>query len=111
VEAGIDRDRLYVTNAVKHFKLTRMTGQRRIHKTPRRTEVVACRPWLFAELAAVQADVLVLLGANAAQSLLGSGFRLTAHPSSVLRGPVEERSKNFDALVADLRFAAGLRSS
>jgi len=111
VEAGIDRDRLYVTNAVKHFKFTRMTGQRRIHKTPRRTGVVACRPWLFAELAAVQPDVLVLMGATPAQSLLGSGFRLTAHPSSVLRGPAEERSKNFDALVADLRFAAGLRSS
>jgi uracil-DNA glycosylase len=136
-EAGIDRDRLYVTNAVKHFKFTRMSGQRRIHKTPSRTEVVACRPWLFAELAAIQPDVLVLMGATASQSLLGSGFRLTAHrgeelrlpaetlrelgvdpgvavtahPSSILRGPADKRAKNFDALVADLRFAAGLRSS
>lgn len=136
-EAGIDRDGLYVTNAVKHFKFTRTAGQRRIHKTPSRTEVVACRPWLFAELAAIQPDLLVLMGATAAQSLLGSGFRLTAHrgeelrlpaeasaevgidpgvavtahPSSILRGPAEERTKNFDALVADLRFAAGLRSS
>lgn len=136
-EAGIERERLYVTNAVKHFKFTRVTsGQRRIHKTPSRTEVVACRPWLFAEISAVAPDVVVLMGATAAQSLLGNNFRLTthrgeelrlpadtpsdlgvnpavavtAHPSSVLRGPAEERTNNFDALVADLRFAAGLLS-
>lgn len=130
-QAGIDRERLYVTNAVKHFKFARGSGQRRIHKTPSRTEVVACRPWLLAELSAVAPDVLVLMGATAAQSLLGSAFRLTAHrgeelrlptelgvapavavtahPSSVLRGPAEERSTNFEALVADLRFAAALR--
>lgn len=111
MEAGIDRERLYVTNAVKHFNFTRMTGQRRIHKTPSRTEVVACRPWLFAELTAVEPDALVLMGMTTTQSLLGSGFRLTAHPPSILRGPAEERGKNFDALVADLRFAVGLRSS
>jgi uracil-DNA glycosylase family protein len=136
-DAHIDREQLYVTNAVKHFKFSRVTGgQRRIHKTPSRTEVVACRPWLFAEITAVQPDVVVLMGATAAQSLLGSGFRLTAHrgeelrlpaealndlgvdpavvatahPSSVLRGPAEDRTRNFDALVADLRFAARLRS-
>ncbi|OBK78023.1 UdgX family uracil-DNA binding protein [Mycobacterium sp. 1164985.4] len=133
VQAGIDRDRVYVTNAVKHFKFTlRDRGKRRIHKTPGRTEVVACRPWLLAELDAVRPEVLVLMGATAAQSLLGSKFRLTAHrgealklpsideidispevavtvhPSSVLRGPLEEREKAFDALVSDLRFAAGL---
>jgi uracil-DNA glycosylase len=136
VAAGIDRDRVYVTNAVKHFKFTLPErGKRRIHKTPSRTEVVACRPWLFAEMTSVEPDVVVLLGATAAKSLMGNDFRLTAHrgealhipgadeatnldfdpdiavtvhPSSVLRGPPEEREKAFDALVADLRFAAGL---
>jgi uracil-DNA glycosylase len=136
VAADIDRDRLYVTNAVKHFKFTLPErGKRRIHKTPNRTEVVACRPWLFAEMMSVQPDVVVLLGATAATSLLGNAFRLTAHrgealhlptveetsnlaidpdvvvsahPSSVLRGPPQDREKAFDALVSDLRFAAGL---
>jgi uracil-DNA glycosylase len=126
---------LYVTNAVKHFKFTLPErGKRRIHKTPSRTEVVACRPWLFAEMASVRPDVVVLLDATAAESLMGSTFRLTphrgevlhlpasgsttdlgfdpdvvmsAHPSSVLRGPPEDREKAFDALVSDLRFAAG----
>lgn len=136
VEAGIERDGLYVTNAVKHFKFTLQRGTRRIHKTPSRTEAVACRPWLFAEMQAVQPDVVVLLGATAAQSLLGNAFRLTAHrgellrlpddesaqlgfepnvvvsahPSSVLRGPPEDRDRAFAALVTDLRFAAGLRA-
>jgi DNA polymerase len=135
VEAGVDRDRLYVTNAVKHFKFTLPErGKRRIHKTPSRTEVVSCRPWLFAEMMSVQPDVVVLLGATAAKSLMGNDFRLTqhrgealripvtdevadlafdpevvvsAHPSSVLRGPPEDREKSFEALVSDLRFAAG----
>jgi DNA polymerase len=132
--ADIDRDRLYVTNAVKHFKFTLPErGKRRIHKTPSRTEVVACRPWLFAEMMSVRPDVVVLLGATAAKSLMGNDFRLTAHrgealhlreyaetnldfdpdvvvsahPSSVLRGPQEDRETAFDALVSDLRFAAG----
>jgi DNA polymerase len=131
--ADIERDRLYVTNAVKHFKFTLPErGKRRIHKTPSRTEAVACRPWLSAEMMSVRPDVVVLLGATAAQSLMGSSFRLTAHrgellrlpeaagfaftpdvvvtahPSSVLRGPPDDRAKAFDALVTDLRFAAGL---
>jgi uracil-DNA glycosylase family protein len=132
--ADVDRDGLYVTNAVKHFKFTLPErGKRRIHKTPSRTEVVACRPWLFAEMMSVQPDVIVLLGATAAKSLMGNDFRLTAHrgealqlpesakttnldfdpdvvvsahPSSVLRGPQADRKTAFDALVADLRFAA-----
>jgi uracil-DNA glycosylase family protein len=136
--ADIDHGRIYVTNAVKHFKFTLPErGKRRIHKTPSRTEVVACRPWLFAEMMSVQPDVVVLLGATAAKSLMGSDFRLTAHrgealhlpegketanldldpqvvvsahPSAVLRGPPEDREKAFDALVSDLRFAAGLLS-
>jgi DNA polymerase len=132
--AGIDRDRIYVTNAVKHFKFEQR-GERRIHKTPSRTEVVACQPWLLAEINAVQPDVVVLLGATAAKSLMGNSFRLTAHrgevlrlpaadekvsldvdpavvatvhPSAVLRGPPEDREKAFDALVADLEFAGEL---
>ena len=134
--AGVERNRLYVTNAVKHFKFTLPErGKRRIHKTPSRTEVVACRPWLIAELSSVKPDVLMLLGATAAQSLMGSTFRLTAHrgevlhlpdtdglaidphvvatahPSSVLRGPPEQRDKAFDALVSDLRFAVSLLAS
>ena len=131
--AGVDRERLYVTNAVKHFKFTLPErGKRRIHKTPSRTEVVACRPWLFAELTSVEPDVVVLLGATAAKSLMGSDFRVTqhrgealhipestdldfdprvavtVHPSSVLRGPPQDREEAFDGLVSDLRFAAGL---
>jgi uracil-DNA glycosylase len=134
--ADIDRDRVYVTNAVKHFKFTLPErGKRRIHKTPSRTEVVACRPWLFAEMMSVQPSVLVLLGATAAKSLMGSSFRLTAHrgetlhlpeveetmnlsiepkvvvsahPSSVLRGPPADREEAFEALVSDLRYAAAL---
>jgi uracil-DNA glycosylase family protein len=136
VAAGIDREMAYVTNAVKHFKFTRAErGKRRIHKTPSRTEVVACRPWLLAELTTVEPELIVLLGSTAAKSLLGNDFKITAHrgealrlpaddanfqlgidphvvvtthPSSVLRGPPEDRDKAFDALVADLRLAAGL---
>jgi uracil-DNA glycosylase len=134
VAAGIDRERVYITNAVKHFKFEER-GKRRIHKTPSRTEVVSCRPWLLAELDALDPGVVVLLGATAAKSLLGSDFRLTqhrgevlqlpendlsvdldvkprvvatVHPSAILRGPPEDREKAFDALVADLRVAAGL---
>ena len=132
--AHIDRSSVYLTNAVKHFKFEQR-GKRRIHMAPSRTEVVACRPWLLAELNAIAPDVVVLLGATAAKSLLGSTFRLTqhrgeqlripagavpvglnvnprlvatAHPSSVLRGPPEDRETTFDALVTDLKFAAGL---
>jgi DNA polymerase len=136
VAADIDRDAVYVTNAVKHFKFTLPErGKRRIHKTPSRTEVVACRPWLLAELDAVRPEVVVLLGATAAKALMGNDFRLTAHrgevlrlppvteptaldidpavvatvhPSSVLRGPSENRQQAFDALTDDLRVVARL---
>jgi DNA polymerase len=119
--ADVERERLYVTNAVKHFKFTLPErGQRRIHKTPSRTEVVSCRPWLLAEVDAVQPDVLLLLGATAAQSLMGSTFRLTAHrgeaiksewadaifatvhPSAVLRTPPDARER------AELEFFADI---
>jgi len=126
VEAGIDRKRVYLTNAVKHFKFTER-GKRRIHEKPGRTEVVACRPWLLAELDSVQPELVVFLGATAAQSLLGTGFKVTkergkvvelpdlparavatVHPSSVLRS--DDREAAYQALVADLVAAASVLS-
>ena len=120
-EAGIDRKRAYVTNAVKHFKW-KARGQRRIHDKPSWTEVSACRPWLDAEVALVKPRALVLMGATAGQSVLGRTFRVTQHrgvaipsdlaelvtatihPSAVLRG--EDRDELFAGLVEDLRFVA-----
>ena len=124
-DAGIDRRLTYVTNAVKHFKWI-ARGKRRIHQKPSALEVAACRPWLEAELAAVRPRVLVVLGATAAQSLLGSGFRVTqrrgerletewapvalatVHPSSILRGDPADREQAYEALVADLKVVAEL---
>jgi DNA polymerase len=106
-QARIPRAEAYVTNAVKHFKFTRR-GKRRIHDKPTRYEITACKPWLGAELDAVRPEIIVLLGATAAQSLLGSSFRVTksrgvelgtelatytfatVHPASVLRAPDDE---------------------
>jgi DNA polymerase len=117
-EAGIDRTKTYVTNAVKHFKW-KARGKRRIHDKPTWTEQMACRPWVEAELALVKPRALVLMGATAAQSLLGKGFKVTQnrgvpldsdlaelvtatiHPSAVLRG--ENREELFAGLVDDLR--------
>ena len=124
VDAGIDRDRAYVTNVVKHFKFNRR-GKRRIHDTPNRDEISACRPWLDGEIAAVAPAVVVLLGATAAKALLGSSFRVTAqrgkvfdgdgyrltatvHPSAILRMPDERRHDAYDAFVADLTSVAKL---
>lgn len=105
--AGIPRKDTYVTNAVKHFKYT-LRGKRRIHDKPTRYEIEACHPWLGAELEVVAPEIVVLLGATAAQALLGSAFRVTkargevlstdlatytfatVHPASVLRAPDEE---------------------
>jgi DNA polymerase len=125
--AGIDRARVYVTNAVKHFKW-KPRGKRRIHEKPGATEVRACRPWLMAELALLQPDVVVLLGATAAQSLLGPSFRVTrergrprsapfaphvvatVHPSALLRErDPEQRERELARFVADLRVAAQIR--
>jgi len=121
--AGIVRDEAYLTNVVKHFKFEER-GRRRIHKTPKRFEVDACRPWLDAELAEVKPEALILLGATAAKALLGASFRVTQHrgelldsdlapivsatihPSAILRGPPEEREEARAALVADLRVVA-----
>ena len=123
-DAGIPRDHVYVTNAVKHFKWE-PRGKRRIHKKPRASEVAACRPWLEAELRAVRPEIVVCLGATAAQSLLGAAFRLmrergqivssplaprvvaTIHPSSVLRAPDSEgRRAAYGMLVSDLKVVA-----
>jgi uracil-DNA glycosylase len=124
-ETGIERTSVYVTNAVKHFKW-QARGKRRIHQKPNWTEMTACRPWLEAELEVVNPRVLVLLGATAAQTLLGREFRVTqhrgelldselaeavtatVHPSSILRGEPEERDANFAAFVNDLKLVAGL---
>ena len=124
-EAGIDRADAYVTNAVKHFKWT-AKGKRRIHQKPSWGEATACRPWLEAEIALVRPRVVVALGATAAQDLLGRQFRVTkergtvqesdlhpcvvatVHPSSILRGPPEDRAGAMKAFVADLRTVAGL---
>src|SRR5712691_2351410 len=109
-EAGIDRSRAYVTNVVKHFKW-QAKGKRRIHAKPAWAEIAACRPWLDAELEVVQPDVLVCLGATAAQALLGRQFRVTKergrpvesdlaphvlatiHPSAILRADKENRER------------------
>lgn len=80
--AGIDRERAYVTNMVKHFKFKRQ-GKRRIHQKPNREEIVACQPWLDGEIAAVGPTVVVLLGATAATALLGSSFRVTRQRGEV----------------------------
>ena len=126
-ELGIDRDLVYVTNAVKHFKW-KARGTRRIHDKPNAAEIAACRPWLDAELAAVRSQVVVLLGATAAQALLGRSFRVTArrgevleatgiapyvvatvHPSSILRAPdAAAREEAFRAFTADLAVVASL---
>ena len=122
-EAGIARDRVYVTNAVKHFKWV-ARGPRRIHDTPNEREVVACSPWLRSEIEVVAPAVLVCLGATAAKAMLGKAFRLTQHrgemfdqlagpaltatlhPSAILRGPTERRREMLTGLADDLRAAA-----
>jgi uracil-DNA glycosylase family protein len=125
-EAEIERSKVYVTNVVKHFKWTPAErGKRRIHKKPRYSEIQACRPWLDAELERVKPEVLVCLGASAAQALLGKEFRVsrqrgqliesslaphviaTVHPSSILRAQDDEaRHAQLEAFVQDLRQVA-----
>ena len=125
--AGIDRRRAYVTNIVKHFKWV-ARGHRRIHKKPNLSEIRACTPWLEAEIDVVKPRALICLGATAAQGLLGPDFKVsqrrgeivdsglaeivmaTVHPSSILRGPEDERREALDAFVNDLaRVADALR--
>lgn len=127
--AGLDRGRMYVTNAVKHFKhRPAAPGKRRIHQTPDRTEIVACRPWLVAEFDRIRPAQVVVLGATAAKAMLGPAFRVTKehgrrlavpaefaaaddavlvatiHPSAVLRA--DDRESAFAGLVEDLRVLA-----
>jgi DNA polymerase len=127
-EVGIDRRRIYVTNAVKHFSFV-MRGKRRIHQTPRASELAACRPWLEAELDALKPAVLGALGATAARALFGPEFRLlrqhgqfmatrwspksiaTLHPSAVLRGQDDaDQARLYAMLRDDLRLIAGAAS-
>ena len=90
-DAGIDRAGTYVTNAVKHFKFVPAErGKRRLHKTPGRTEIVACRPWLSAELAAVRPELLVCLGATASKAVFGPAFKLAERRGVLLPPPQEE---------------------
>ena len=126
-ESGIDRKKIYVTNAVKHFKWE-ARGKRRIHKKPNAQEIAACRPWLDAEMAVVHPAVLVCLGATAAQALLGKTFRVTRHrgefvesslapyvmatlhPSAILRALDEkEQHEQEKRFVEDLKKIAKLR--
>ena len=124
VEAGLARDEVYVTNAVKHFKWEPQ-GKRRKHKRPSAAEMAACRPWLTAELQVIRPEILVCLGATAAQSILGGTTRLravrgkfiqtkwapatfvTVHPSSILRQPdPAEREAEYERFVSDLKLVA-----
>ena len=135
VEAGIARADAYITNAVKHFRFSSAgPGKRRIHATPDRVHIEACRPWLNAELAVVDPEVVVCLGATAAKALLGPSFRVTKsrgqlfprlvpdegetaavqngwllatiHPSAVLRADEAQRDAAYAGLVADLGVVA-----
>ena len=121
--AGIDRQQVYLTNAVKHFKWE-VSGKRRLHAKPSSREIAACQPWLEAEIEVVSPQLIVCLGATAAQSLLGRAFRITRqrgeilslpnlqavistwHPSSILRSPdAESRQKMRGELISDLKSA------
>lgn len=130
-DAGLEPDRVFRTNAVKHFRWSGTRGKRRIHQSPTRAHVAACRPWLVAELSVVRPTGLVALGGTAGQALYGTGFRVgeargevrawptdfpgaavvapswvvaTTHPSAVLRS--RERERDYDAFVRDLQVAA-----
>ena len=121
--AGIARDDVYITNAVKHFRY-KLRGKRRIHQKPDRWQVAACSPWLQAELSAVKPAALVCLGATAGQALLGPHIRIgrdrgrpiesdlaelvtvTTHPSAILRTDDRDREQAMEQFVADLREVA-----
>jgi DNA polymerase len=121
-DAGIERDDVYVTNVVKHFRWDGTRGKRRLHRKPAMAHIVACRPWLDAELAVVRPEILVCLGATAAQAIAGRAFKVTerrgelvdvdgidplvaatVHPSSILRAADDAtRRVERDAFVRDL---------
>ncbi|MGH3715521.1 MAG: UdgX family uracil-DNA binding protein [Micromonosporaceae bacterium] len=132
-ESGIARQGAYVTNAVKHFRFTRR-GKRRLHQTPDRVHIEACQPWLTAEFAVLDPEIVVVLGATAVKALLGTKYKvtkdrgtllpfdvptnvagtitrpaqalITTHPSAVLRAPDDKRADAYARLVADLEVAA-----
>ena len=122
-EAGIDREHIYLTNAVKHFKW-KPQGKRRLHEKPKASEIAACDPWLRAELSVTHVQILVCLGATAAQSLFVRDFRVTKmrgkwleteiaphalatiHPSAILRTPSDRREAEYRDLVSDLSIVA-----
>ncbi len=125
--AGIDRSGVYVTNAVKHFRFTQR-GKRRLHEKPNAEQIRACKPWLQSEISVVKPDIIVLLGATAAQAVMGPAFRVskqrgevmqsplgipvlaTVHPSSILRATDEaSREAATASFVADLKVAAAYR--
>jgi uracil-DNA glycosylase family protein len=124
VQAGIDRNQVYVTNSVKHFKFVPIERGRRLHKKPNAAEIRACNPWLQEEIRLVKPKVIVALGATAAQALLGKQFRVTQdrgkaipselagaivatiHPSAILRAPSETRDEARQGLIADLKQVA-----
>lgn len=121
-EAGLEREKIYVTNAVKHFKFVER-GKRRIHAKPNGIEISACKPWLEAELSSIEPDLVVCLGATAAQSLMGRSFRITAdrgkffphawakeivatvHPSAILRVP-DRYEEEYRLFLNDLQVIA-----
>jgi DNA polymerase len=125
-EAGIPSKKVYVTNAVKHFKFT-LRGKKRLHQSPSAREIKACKPWLLAEIKAVKPQLILCLGATAAKSFLGAGFALTKnrgqvqqglegvkilatyHPSAALRAPDHDRRRElYQAIVKDLKNAAAM---
>lgn len=125
--AGIDRGKTYVTNAVKHFKFT-LRGKRRIHEKPGALELTACMPWLQAEIAVVKPKVIVCLGATAGQAVIGKSWRVTKdrgvfvpsmlaeylmgtiHPSAILRAEDQDREREMEMLIEDLKLIAPLIS-
>jgi uracil-DNA glycosylase len=127
-DAGLDQTPRFTTNAVKHFHFRR-AGKRRLHQTPRAAHITACRPWLRAEVEALDPDVIVCLGGTAVKAVLGADVRVlrdrgtvlerdsavgpgtfvvTVHPSAVLRSPPEDRDAAYAALVSDLKVAAAV---
>lgn len=104
-EAGIERSRLYVTNAVKHFRFE-LRGKRRIHQTPRVRHLKACRPWLSAEIVAVQPELIVCLGAVAAKSLLGNDFRITADRGRLIEAELDGQARRVIATAHPRRCCA-----
>jgi uracil-DNA glycosylase len=122
-QAGIDRKTAYLTNVVKHFSFEER-GKRRIHKKPKADEIRACRPWMEAEVLALEPELIVCLGATAAQAIMGRAFRVTqqrgvvmtsplgrvlatVHPSSILRSPDDEaRREEMKRFINDLRVAS-----